>query len=439
MQKKLIILKQLFLLICFLILPLHAQAMTLHLSDADVRYVLTTLAAEVNMNIVIDESVKGIVSVNLDNLSPLEAIESISKIKNLSIEIDNNVYYISERQNMHSNYGNLHVFRIQHSDLDTLANAVRISFHIPIITEKSTTNSGNEIILIDKNNNSLLFYGTDSEAKEIAAFLKQVDIPSKQVMLEAKVIAIEKNASEKLGIEWDWSKLPQYPDYETTHETIRRPIKNSNGSTSTVSETVPTIKINRDSTGFKSVPGIIQFGKGPEGIPFEFYYQATLNALITDGKANILAKPNIMALNNHEAVIRIGGSVPVPKISVTDSTTTTAYEYHDTGIILRYTPTINDNGDIIATVHTEVSSPSYVADLKAYSFTTRSADTVVRLKDGETLVIGGLIGSEEAKSISKVPFFGDLPIIGNFFRSIKKSKSDSEIIIFLTGHIKDST
>lgn len=146
-----------------------------------------------------------------------------------------------------------------------------------------------------------------------------------------------------------------------------------------------------------------------------------------------------MALNNHEAVIRIGGSVPVPKISVTDSTTTTAYEYHDTGIILRYTPTINDNGDIIATVHTEVSSPSYVADLKAYSFTTRSADTVVRPKDGETLVIGGLIGSEEAKSISKVPFFGDLPIIGNFFRSIKKSKSDSEIIIFLTGHIKDST
>lgn len=80
-----------------------------------------------------------------------------------------------------------------------------------------------------------------------------------------------------------------------------------------------------------------------------------------------------------------------------------------------------------------------MADLKAYSFTTRSADAVVRLKDGETLVIGGLIGSEEAKSISKVPFFGDLPIIGNFFRSIKKSKSDSEIIIFLTGHIKDST
>ncbi|MBQ3863502.1 MAG: hypothetical protein II790_05605, partial [Schwartzia sp.] len=77
----------------------------------------------------------------------------------------------------------------------------------------------------------------------------------------------------------------------------------------------------------------------------------------------------------------------------------------------------------------------YVESLKAYQFQKRSADTVVRLKDGETMVIGGLIGSEESKSLSKVPFLGDLPVLGAFFRSVRKSKSDSEIMIFLTAHV----
>ena len=75
--------------------------------------------------------------------------------------------------------------------------------------------------------------------------------------------------------------------------------------------------------------------------------------------------------------------------------------------------------------------------MKAYRFQSRSADTTVRLRDGETMVIGGLIGSEEAKTLSKVPFLGDLPILGAFFRNVKKSKTDSEIMIFLTAHVLD--
>ena len=77
----------------------------------------------------------------------------------------------------------------------------------------------------------------------------------------------------------------------------------------------------------------------------------------------------------------------------------------------------------------------YVDELKAYRFQKRSADTTVRLKDGETMVIGGLIGSEESRSLSKVPFLGDLPILGAFFRNVRTSKTDSEIMIFLTAHV----
>ena len=161
--------------------------------------------------------------------------------------------------------------------------------------------------------------------------------------------------------------------------------------------------------------------------------------MIADGKAKMLARPNITTLQGHEAVINIGGEVPVPTQSVTESSTTTTMTYRQTGIILRCIPRVNTGGMITAEVHTEVSSPLYVNDIKAYRFQKRSADTTVRLRDGETMVIGGLIGSDESRSMSKVPFIGDVPILGSFFRNYKRNHTESEIMIFLTAHIlKDS-
>ncbi|QJW48197.1 MFS transporter [bacterium BFN5] len=181
--------------------------------------------------------------------------------------------------------------------------------------------------------------------------------------------------------------------------------------------------------------GTIRFGRSPGGYPYEMYYQFKINALVTDGKANVLAKPKITTINGKEAVINIGGEVPISVTTISDNTTTTSVEYKEAGIILKYTPRINADGYITATVHTEVSSPVYVEALKAYRFNKRSADTEVRLKDGETMVIGGLIGKEEAKNFSKVPFLGDLPILGSLFRNSNNTKNESEVVIFLTAHI----
>ena len=128
----------------------------------------------------------------------------------------------------------------------------------------------------------------------------------------------------------------------------------------------------------------------------------------------------------------------MPEVETTSRSTTTSFTYHKAGIILRYTPYVSDDGRITAIVHTEVSSPVYVEDLKAYRFKKRSADTSVRLKDGETMVIGGLIGSEEARNYRKIPFLGDIPVLGAFFKNVQKSKQSSEIMIFLTAHVLPS-
>ena len=291
-------------------------------------------------------------------------------------------------------------------------------------------------ILADKATGSIVLYGTASEAKAAEKLIAALDQPPPQVSLEAKVVALDKEAAKELGVEWEWSRTPQYPEYTTDYETRRRTVRNADGSYTTITEDVPRETVQRHYTdGGGSVPGIIRFGRGPAGHPFEFYYGAKINALITDGKANLLARPNITTLQGREAVINIGGEVPVQTVSVTNSTTTTSVTYREAGIILRCTPRVGPDGAITAKVHTEVSSPHYVDAMAAYRFNKRSADTEVRLQDGETMVIGGLIGSEESKVMSKIPFLGDLPILGVFFKNVRTSKNESEVMIFLTAKV----
>ena len=259
--------------------------------------------------------------------------------------------------------------------------------------------------------------------------LDQIDIPYEQVSLEAQVMSINKTDSKNLGIEWEWSKAPQsYEEYTPEKITI-------DAATGRITSTEPAEITRASSFNKGTTGGIISFGRSPDGLPYEFYYAAKINALINNGKANILSKPKITTINGKEATINIGGEVPIPTLTVSDNTTTTTYEYKETGIILKYTPRVNDDGYITAKIHTEVSTPTYDADAKAYRFNKRSADTQVRLKDGETMVIGGLIGSDESKVMSKIPFLGDLPILGRFFSNVNNSKNESEVIIFVTARI----
>ena len=286
-----------------------------------------------------------------------------------------------------------------------------------------------ERVMINPDVNALVLFGTADEYERAKKLLETLDVELKQVSVEAKIVAIDKNASKNLGIEWMWSTVPQYPEREITHHNAEYD-RWGNQTSSEYFEEKYTRKVN-DNTGY----GILQFGRGPEGIPFEWYYGAKINALVTDGKAKILSRPNVTTIQGREAIINVGNQVPVPKIENTNLTSTTSIEYKDAGIILKYTPRINADGTITATIHTEVSTPQYVSDLRAYRFNTRSADTTVTVRDGEPMIIGGLIGAEEEKSLSKIPFLGDLPILGALFKNHRKSNTESELMIFLTAHV----
>ena len=433
-KKYLILLTVILGIICSNIVSVSANE--LEAVDVDIRNLLTNIALANNLNIVISDEVQGNVSVKLSNINAQDMIKIIAENNNYTYQFKDNVIYISKGDKDI----NLYTVQINYLELDKIAQTINLMLTGNLtdkIDDKDKKTAINNKVMIDESENTISFYGTLKQYEQIKNFLQEQDKPQKQVSLEAKVTAIQKDAAKDLGVSWEWSKLPQSPEHEITYDTVKHTVINEDGSKEEITDYLPVDEVTRKWNDDENIPGVIRFGKGVDGYPYEFYYAAKIDALISDGKANILARPNIATIQGKEAVINIGSEVPVPTVSTTNSTTTTSIKYREAGIILKCTPRVNEDGIITVKVHTEVSSPMYVEDMKAYRFQKRSADTIVRLKDGQTMVIGGLIGSDEAKQMSKIPFLGDIPILGNLFKHIQKSKSDTDVMIFLTAHEVD--
>lgn len=255
--------------------------------------------------------------------------------------------------------------------------------------------------------NSLILQGSAAEHARLRALLPQLDVATKQVTLEAKIIALSREDSKNIGINWNWDTIPQRDD------------NNSD---------------NYESSSSDSYGGNFKFWRG-----YGFRFNATLNALIANGKARILATPRIITIPGREASIFIGDHIPVQTEKHDSSGTYTATEYLDAGIKLQYTPIISQDAKLVtASVHTEVSTPVLISELKNYRITSRTADTNVRMYSGETLIIGGLISEEEQRTLQKVPLLSKIPLLGELFINRSKKSSRTEVMLLLTPHITEA-
>ena len=409
--------------------PVSAAPVTVDVTGGDVRSVLLAAARMGNLPLIVDDSVTGTVTAHLTGEAE-EVLHLIAAARGIHLERHGDVW-LALGTEVHDAQRRVHTYTVRYADPEELAHAANLSLTgegkraIVSKPNKDIGESGDQSsdvqrrVLVDTATNTLLFYGTESEAFAVREIVSALDTAPRQVSLEARVVAVSKRAAKELGVDWSWSSLPQYPNVT----------RDSAGNWH--------VSGRNAGTAGRSAPGVIRFGRGPEGLPYEFYYSAAIRALITEGKAKMLARPNVTTVQGREALINIGAEVPVPVVTTSNNVTTTGIEYREAGIILRYTPRVTADGNIVAHVHTEVSTPVFVDDLKAYRFQKRSADTTVRLKNGETMVIGGLIDSDESRTLAKIPFLGDLPLLGAFFRTVRTSKNESELMIFLTAHVLD--
>ncbi len=232
-----------------------------------------------------------------------------------------------------------------------------------------------------------------------------------QINLAALVIDISSNDAKDLGLSFGNSSVST----------------NDSGSVSVSDITFGTVGTFYGGQNYHHISGKV-------GAPVD----VMLKALITNGKAEILSRPNITTLSGEQADILIGGEIPVPtskdgEISVT---------WREYGIKLHIEPTTDDSENIMAKVNAEISTLDYAHQVSTSAgtipaLTSRKAGTAVSLKSGTALAIGGLLNSEDAKSVSKFPILGDIPIIGHFFRRTTTSKEKREMLILLVPSIVD--
>ena len=419
-----------------------APMVTMSVVDADVRDVLTGLATIGKVNVVIDDSVTGKISVNFMNIPFESALDTIIRSKGLSMHRTGNVIVFASMEKMEKGFGVVRVFPLKYARADHIKNVIvgggksdsEFLVENPGATSgtdagslkgaagTATVSSANKegikglVLNTDASTNSLIAFGAPDQIEKVQQLLKELDVPYQQILLEAQVMALSKNASRQLGIDWTWSQFPV-------------PNQSSSGSSSSSTSTVNPFPI-----------GIVT---GGDGQIYKFGVNATLNALITSGDGKILARPNVTTFNGNRATIFVGDQLPIvtPNASTTGGPVTYTTSYKNAGITLSYIPRINEEAKISASVFVEVSTPvAVVLDVggqktTAYQITTRSAQTNVRMKDGDTMVIGGLISSQEIKNLNKVPILGDLPFLGKLFQSVSKSKNETEVVIFLKAKI----
>ena len=359
---------------------LAAPNVTLNVHDGEVRDVLTAISALSDASIVTDESVKGKITIALDNVPFNTAIKLITSAKGLAYRMVDGVILVSTQENLNKFNGSVNVFKLNYAKAEDVKNALNDILE----SEKK--------ISIDPITNSILFSGSSTDEERVRSAIKAMDVATKQITLEAN---------------WNWDKIPQNSE-------------DSNNSSSS----------NDDDEDFG---GVVHFGAS-----YEFRFNATLNALFANGKAKILATPRIITVPGKEASIFIGDHIPVLTEKIENGITVNTTEYVDAGIKLTYTPLVSEDDMITSAVHTEVSTPTLVSEIKNYKITSRTADTYVRMRNGETLIIGGLINEEEQKNIQKIPFLSNIPILGELFKNRSTTKNKTEVMMILTPHITEA-
>lgn len=279
---------------------------------------------------------------------------------------------------------------------------------------------------------------TDTNAKVINHIV--IDQPN-QVLLEVKVAQVDKTSLKKLGISGmikgqtaeGFSNLIGVP---TGGSTASQTSSGSGFSSTTVGSGTG---ISGNVLGLGSFNPLDAFQVGVSYFPAGI--GAVIQALTTKGLAKVLAEPNLLVKSGERGEFRAVSKIPIQVVETTGGTTTPTIVFEEVGIKLFFNPVVMDNGLIRLNIDpAEVSSITGTLAVNGYPIIdTRSAKTNVELKDGESLIIAGLLSDETINTMSKIPILGDIPILGALFRSTQKDIKEKELVFFITPKLMKPT
>ena len=402
------------------------QKVSFQLNNTPIKDALRLVAVSNNLNMVIAEGVKGSVTINLENVTLRQAFDKIVHTNNCDYGVDGNI--ITVRPAFVSNAGGRQtkVYRLKYADAfnvakvvkrivtnDSLVEAFNPEFIEYDVATKSRINSNKGVIQGIRRSSVLVVTDLPEKIAEINMVVAELDKPPIQILIESKLVELAPVTKNELGIDWDKTLYILYNSDKLANEKI----------------------LSVSSGAVFSTERSVQMGKLSA-----VQYAAMIDFLKTKTDAKLVSNPRLLATDNEESSISVGKTVPVASIQrgMGGQSDMVTFDYKEISVRLNVTPHVSGSDEITMYVNPvieEISDWKILFGNEAPVTDKRSVNSIVTVKNGETVVIGGLIRSVESRTTKKVFLLGSLPLIGKLFQHEMMQDTQTDLMIFITPTI----
>ncbi|MGN1394607.1 MAG: type IV pilus secretin PilQ [Succinivibrionaceae bacterium] len=434
------------------------KLLSLSFQDIPVRNALKILAEEVKINLVMNDSVQGNITVNFESVPWDQALDTVLRVKGLDKRIEGNIMLVGTQDEL-AKYEQKQLeerekkavreplvtefIQINYAKAADIVKLLKTDDSATSISASNTNNgysngsNGSEssdsllsargTATVDERTNTLIVKDTEASIANVKRLIETLDTPVQQVVIEARIVSVDETVKEELGTQWGF----------TGHNT------NAEGSMPMTWESdngyTHDIDVNKGTwyNGHSNMPvptsgsGLLQVSR----LVGNFNVSLTLAALESEGRTEIISSPRITTTNQKEALIEQGYEIPAVTNSAGGNTTV---EWKKAVLGLTVTPQITPDDavflDLVIT-QDELGQNVQTVTGPSISLNTRKVETQVLVSNGDTIVLGGIFQQQIAKNTSKIPLLGDIPVVGWLFKSINNENSKREVLIFITPHI----
>lgn len=427
----------------------HGEKLSLNFQDVEVRAVLQILADFTGLNLVTSDAVSGNITLRLKNVPWDQALDIIMKTKGLAKRDNGNViliapaseFAISEKQELEAK-NQLIQLETLYSEI-MVVNFAKASDMALLLTGKSATDegggnsdsaggesflSGRGSVSVDGRTNSLLLRDTADRLELMKGLVKTLDVPVRQVLIESRIVIANNDFSKELGVRFGVSKRKQsngrYVSDGITSGSLNGTTQIINGETLEMDDRLNVNLPVQNPAG--------QIALALSKLPLGLLLELELSAMQEEGNGEIISSPKVITSNRHKGLIEQGIEIPYLEASSSGSAT---ISFKKAVLKLEVTPQITPDDHIILDLAIHKDEAVFDPRFPTPAIDTRKVITQILIDNGETVVLGGVYEETVSNTSARVPFLGDLPMVGRLFRSELRDDKKRELLIFVTPKI----
>ncbi len=410
------------------------RRLSLNFQNIGIRAVLQLLADFTGINIVVSDKVQGNITLRLNNIPWDQALDIILTTQGLAKRQTGNVILIDlkdefdkkEKEELKSQQAIQKLEPIR-SELIQINYAKATDLAILIKDKQSSLLSEKGKVSVDTRTNTIWIQDSGTKIDEVRDLIKQLDVPVKQVLIEARIVEVTKDFAQDLGIRWGVSKPPHLSGTLSGANQMEQGITPPN--------VVPfTDRLNLDLVAAPvtgATPASIGIALAQLGD--NILLDLELSALESEGLAELISSPRLITANQQPALIDSGQEIPYQEAT---SSGATAVAFKKAVLSLKVTPQITPDSKIL--MELKINQDTALPNLTfngVPAIATKEIQTNVLVSNGQTIVLGGIYQQDKSKTITRVPFFGQLPVVGNLFKNTQIALKNDELLIFITPKI----